>query len=453
MHYAIVDIETTGGYANASAITEIAIIITDGVTIIEQYETLINPQQKIPYFITKLTGITDAMVASAPTFDAVAEKIFSLLNHTIFVAHNVNFDYSFVNHQLKQNDFLLTCKKLCTVRYGKKVLPGLRSYSLGNFCKAVQIPVENRHRAGGDCMATFFLLKKLLASDVHNELDKFLKNKTKDKNLPLQVEASNYTALPNGIGVYYFLDKKEKIIYVGKALNIKKRVASHFAGNKTSRQRQEFIRNIAYIKYTLVATELMSLILESTEIKKYWPKYNQAQKHFEHQFALYTYTDQKGYTRLCVEKRKKNLPPVITVKNKVDGLIQLRTITINHNLCPNKCAVEYIAKETNHLSCNGTCLHYHSVAEYNATVVHAITALQENTASFYIVEEGLQENEKSIIAVQNGNFVAMGYIPSPKKLDYKSICLDNLNLLAHNNYINALVHQYAAKHPQLLLAK
>ncbi len=443
MLYAIVDIETSGGYASAAGITEIAIIITDGVTVIEEYETLINPLQNIPYYITKLTGINNATVAAAPTFAEVAPTIYNLLLGKIFVAHNVNFDYSFVNHQLKQNGYELNSKKLCTVRYGKKVITGLRSYSLGNFCKAVGITVTNRHRAGGDCMATFYLLKRLLAEDVNGELSILLKNIKSEKNLPLQLQASEYGQLPNSMGVYYFYDSKQKLIYVGKAINIKKRVASHFAGNAITKQRQEFIRNIATIKYTLVATELMCLILESTEIKKYWPKYNKAQKRYEHQFAIYSYTNQNDVMQLCVEKRKKNLPYIVTAKNHVDGLNILRNMVVAYKLCPNFCMLTYMATELVHHTCNGTCSQYKTVRLYNNNLQKAIVSFQKTQPSFLLVGEGLEATEQSVIVFVNGNFEGMGYIPKAITTYTYKIVQPYITTYKTNEYINNLILNYS----------
>ena len=138
--YAIVDIETTGGYAAANGITEIAVYIHNGERVVKRFETLINPNRIIPHFITGLTGIDNAMVADAPLFDEVADTLFELLNDKIFIAHNVNFDYSFLKHHLKESGYELTAKKLCTVRLSKKVFPNLPSYSLGNLCR---LPVYN----------------------------------------------------------------------------------------------------------------------------------------------------------------------------------------------------------------------------------------------------------------------------------------------------------------------
>ncbi len=155
--YAIVDIETTGGHASAFGITEIAVFIHDGSRIIKHFETLINPQQNIPSYITALTGINNAMVASAPVFEEIAPTLFDILKDQIFVAHNVNFDYSFIHHHLKVAGYELNVKKLCTVRLGRKVFPGLPSYSLGKLCRTLDLPIENRHRAGGDAQATVLL--------------------------------------------------------------------------------------------------------------------------------------------------------------------------------------------------------------------------------------------------------------------------------------------------------
>ena len=141
--YAIVDIETTGGYAAANGITEICIHVFDGTRVVEIFETLINPRQPIPFYIQSMTGITDEMVREAPLFEDVAEKIFYLLQDKIFVAHNVNFDYSFVKNHLAASNYQLNSKKLCTVRLSRKIFPGFPSYSLGNLCHSLNIIIND----------------------------------------------------------------------------------------------------------------------------------------------------------------------------------------------------------------------------------------------------------------------------------------------------------------------
>jgi len=128
--YAIVDIETTGGFAAKNGITEIAVFITDGENILDSFHTLLNPYYTIPRFVESLTGITNEMVASERDFKSVADELYELLHDKIFVAHNVNFDYSFIKYHFSQSGYDLNCKKLCTIRLSRQIIPGLRGYGL-----------------------------------------------------------------------------------------------------------------------------------------------------------------------------------------------------------------------------------------------------------------------------------------------------------------------------------
>ncbi|MDB5209013.1 MAG: polymerase subunit epsilon, partial [Flavisolibacter sp.] len=163
--YAIVDIETTGGYAAANGITEISIQVFDGEKVVEQFDSLVNPGKTIPRYIQAFTGITNEMVEDAPPFEEIAEKVFTILQGNIFVAHNVNFDYSFIKSHLEHYGYSFNAKKLCTVRLARQIFPGHPSYSLGNLCHSLGIELNDRHRASGDAAATVTLFKKLLDSD------------------------------------------------------------------------------------------------------------------------------------------------------------------------------------------------------------------------------------------------------------------------------------------------
>src|ERR1700730_13641196 len=163
--YAIVDIETTGSYAANNGITELAIVLHDGNKIVDRFETLINPLTPIPQYVQVLTGIHPGMLQDAPLFSDVALRVYQMLKDAVFVAHHVNFDYSFIRYQLETCGFELHTKKLCTVRLSRKVFPGLPGYSLGKLCRELEIPIVNRHRAGGDADATVILFEKILNRD------------------------------------------------------------------------------------------------------------------------------------------------------------------------------------------------------------------------------------------------------------------------------------------------
>ncbi|HOZ15445.1 MAG TPA: 3'-5' exonuclease [Tenuifilaceae bacterium] len=160
--YAVVDIETSGGRAQVDKITEIAIYIHDGEKIVDEFSTLINPEVYIPSFITRLTGINNDMVATAPKFYEVAKKIVLMTEGCLFVAHNAPFDYRFIQEEFKRLGYNYQRQTMCTVRMSRKIIPGMGSYSLGNLCQNLGITINNRHRAAGDALATTKLLELLL---------------------------------------------------------------------------------------------------------------------------------------------------------------------------------------------------------------------------------------------------------------------------------------------------
>jgi len=186
MEFAVVDIETTGSTPQSAGITEIAIVIHNGVEVTGKYVTLINPRHKIPPFIVNMTGISDEMVAAAPLFEDVAPQIYNLLNGRVFVAHNVSFDYSFVHYLLGRSGFQWSAPKLCTIKLSRRVFPGLEKYGLGSLTRDLGIRIEGRHRAWGDAAATAQVLTMAIEKEgmkpIHNLLAK--KEARKKKLIP-----------------------------------------------------------------------------------------------------------------------------------------------------------------------------------------------------------------------------------------------------------------------------
>lgn len=269
--YSIIDIETTGGSKKGNKITEIAIINMDGDQVVEEYSTLINPEKKIPINITYLTGISNQMVQDAPKFYQVAKKIVQMTEGRIFVAHNVFFDFNFIKNEFAQLGFQFRREKLCTVRLARKYLPGYKSYSLGNLCKDLCIEIENRHRALGDAKATSILFSKIISKIKDTD---FIESESKKILLPPHLDRSEFEQLPNLIGVYYFYNDKDELLYVGKSKDIKKRAAQHFRPD-IKRKKDILLKNsISKIRHKVFNHELIALLYECNEIKNKWPPFN-----------------------------------------------------------------------------------------------------------------------------------------------------------------------------------
>lgn len=443
--YAIVDIETTGGNAGGSRITEIAILIHDGNSVIGRWETLVNPEKEIPLPIFALTGINNEMVRDAPIFDDIAEQVHELLAGRIFVAHNVNFDYSFVRHQLEQSGFKWTARRLCTVRAARRIRPGLGSYSLGNLCRTLEIPVANRHRAGGDADATAILFSRLLEWDEEDEIGRMIKKTAQDQRLPPNLPPADFEQLPEKPGVYYFYNKEKKVVYVGKAVNLKKRVASHFSGHKITPQRQHFLRDIHSISFEVCATELLALLLECTEIKKLWPTYNKALKRFEAKYGLYEYEARNGYRYLAVGRVAKFQPCIEVFGTINDGISLLRSLAerfeIDYRFC------KYCIPGTEEVFQQHNPAALPDIEQHNGQVESAIDFVLQHRPSFAIVDKGRSADERSCIWVENGHFYGMGYITSDIGISEPWEMKQYVTAYKSNPYIMQLLYTFAAKHP------
>lgn len=446
--YAIVDIETTGGHASANGITEIAICIHNGKKVVERYSTLVNPGRDIPIYISALTGITNDMVQKAPPFEDVAHDVYHLLNNNIFVAHNVNFDFSFVRHHLAAAGYELRCNKLCTVRLGRKIMPGLPSYSLGKLCRHLNINNESRHRAAGDAEATAQLFSLLLQKDTSEHIKSALKQNSKEQVLPANLPKKDVDALPQCPGVYYFRDQKGKVIYVGKAKNLKKRVCSHFTGNNPGPQRQEFLRNIHNITFEVCGTELIAFVLEAVEIKRLWPRYNRSLKRFEHAFSLYAFEDQRGYIRLAIDKHRKMTGAIYSCNTLFEGRSILMQLIDTFQLCPKLCFIQ-----NNNTVCTGTnagqcaCEGHESPDAYNEKVNLAISQLNKALPTFAIRDAGRTDDEHSCLLIEKGKFYGMGYISHYYNGDSLEQLKEQLKPYPGNDYIKNMVDNYAVKFP------
>lgn len=448
MEYAIVDIETTGGYAAGGHITEIAIRIFDGRKVTDQFDSLIRPERNIPLYITALTGIDNDMVYDSPLFEEMAEEVLALLQGRIFVAHNVNFDYSFLKYHLEEAGYKYTAQKLCTVRMARKIKPGLRSYSLGPLCGSLAIPLENRHRAGGDADATVILFKKLLEWDIHGATAAMLKKGSKEQQLPPNLPKAHFEALPEKPGVYYFRDAKDKVLYVGKAKNIRKRVAQHFTGHNPHPKRQNFMREVYAVDFELCGTELMAFILECLEIKRIWPKYNRALKKYEPKFGLFSYEDLLGYKRLFIGKYNKSLLPIQVFTTRETGINKLYDLVRRFGLCASLCRLgsceicDMMDKRTDLL-----CSANEPPEVYNGKVDQALSYLKEDMPGFYIMDKGRNKNEKSCIWVEQGNFYGMGYIDNSEDIRAPEDIKDRLTAYVGNHYIMQLILSFVCKNP------
>lgn len=444
--YSVVDIETTGNGYKGQKITEISIFIFDGEKIIDEFTSLVNPEQKIPHFITNLTGITEAMVRTAPKFYEIAKKIAQITKDTIFVAHNVNFDYNIIRDEFKSLGFDFKRKKLCTVRLSRKIIPGLASYSLGNICSTEGIDIAARHRAKGDAEATVELFRRLIKRDHKFTINSFLNAKSREATLPPLLDKQVVDNLPERHGVYYFKNTKKEVIYVGKANNIKQRVISHFYDKK--KKERTMCLEIADISYTETGSELIALLHESAEIKHLYPKFNRAQRKAGEAVGLFSYEDQKGILHLAFNRLKLIPNPIMKFYSMAACRSLLEKICETFELCPKYCHLQTNVNACFHFQlqqCRGICSEKETIESYNKRVHKAIKSLGLQTDNLIIKESGRNDKEHGFILILNGIYQGFGYINKNLKLDSPEDYLLYVKPQKDNRDIHRILNSYLSK--------
>lgn len=413
MKYAIVDIETTGSKPVNFKVIEVAIILHDGRKELDRFTSFVNPEEAISPFISRLTGIHDSDVADAPKFFEIAKKIVEFTKDAVFVAHNVSFDYGVIRREFKRLGFDFRLPHMCTVQTARVLIPGHKSYGLKNITKSLGIPLENHHRAIADTEATARLFEMLYERDSENELNHFIKKEINPKILHPKLDLEALDALPNKTGIYKFYNEVDQLIYIGKSIHIKKRVEQHLKNSKTIKA-NEMRQNIVRIDHELTGSELIALLLESAEIKKYQPPYNTAQRKANFSHGLYAHEDGNGYMNLLIKKNSEAGKPIMTFTSAKNGRSYLEYCIKKFELCQRLCHIHdgknacfnYTIK-----ACKGACVMEESAETYNSRVMELLNDLNFKQSSFIILDKGRNSKEYGFVLVDEGHYAGYGYVP------------------------------------------
>lgn len=446
MQYTIIDVETSG---KTNRITEISVFKYNGDTIVDEFTSLVNPNCYIPDYITALTGIDNGTVANAPEFKDVAQQVLDITEDTIFVAHNVNFDYNVIRNEFKSLNIDFNRKKLCTIRLSRKLLPGHRSYSLGKLCKDLNISINGRHRARGDAEATVILFKKLqLQDNAQDVFNAFLNKNNKEATLPPNLPKEVFNALPNTTGIYYFKNKKGEIIYVGKAKDIKKRVLSHFYSK--AQKSLDMVRETADIDFELSGSELIALLMEDAAIKHHFPQYNKVSKRVPKGFSLFSYQDRNNIIHVAINSSKATPNPIITFYSLREARLFLERICEQHYLCPKFCHLQESVSECSHFTiknCKGICKGNEEIEDYNERVTNAICQIVNDTQDVILKEKGRHDNEEAFIIIKSGIYLGYGFIEKSEQITHQDELEQYLIKQKDNSDVQGILRSVLLKNP------
>jgi len=383
---AFVDLETTGATATSDRITEIGIVEVDADGSVREWQQLVNPGQHISPFIEQLTGISNAMVAGAPPFEAVANEALRRLQGRLFIAHNARFDYGFLKAEFKRLGIDFRASVLCTVKLSRALYPEHKRHNLDSLIERHGLQAAARHRALADAQLIHQFWQKIQTDRSAEALTAALDAQNAYPSLPPHVDAAIVDELPETPGVYLFYGENNLPLYIGKAKDLRQRVLSHFAADHKSAKETAIAQQVRRIDWIETAGEIGALLKEAALVKELQPGLNrQLRKNDE--VCTWTLIDEgDGWMRPELRSAREiefNLYSASygLFKTKKEARDVLRTLAEAHHLCdtlsgldqgaPGKPCFAHQLKR-----CKGACIGNEPLAKHSMRLVGALTALK-----------------------------------------------------------------------------
>ncbi len=407
-----VDIETTGGSYKTSRVLEVAAIRYEDGQITNEISYLINPDTYIPSSITRLTGITASDIVDSPKFEDVADELYEIMSNAVFVAHNVRFDFSFLKKEFAALGMHFSPKLLCTVRLSRALYSTSKGHSLAKLIERHNIPVHARHRALDDARAIYYFSQ--LAFDEHGQdvFDEAVTRQLKTQYLPPNLNIEEVNGVENVAGVYVFEDDVHNPIYIGKSINLKKRILSHFQDQ--SSKELKISQNVHYVRTIPTGSELAALILESQMIKELKPIFNRRLRRVS-SYAMLIKDNYDDYATIHIQS---GMIEPDTVLATIYGLYETRTkaktkldeLTRTFQLCPKLMGLEKTKNACFSYSlgkCRGACIGKEHADLYNRRFE---IAMEKSRISLWPYEQAItipidEENNGVVI----NNWMVQGF--------------------------------------------
>lgn len=371
--FSFLDLETTGTSPTYGRIIDIGIIRVENGKVVSEYNQLVNPERGVDPFISQMTGITPEMLDSAPTFSEIRKEVLEIIADSVIVAHNVRFDYGFLKNEFKRFDISFSSKHFCSIKLARQLFPNLRYYNLDSIIENFGITCKTRHRAYDDAKVIWDFYSYAQKTVDPNSFEKAVSLALRRPSTPLHVSEDVLDSLPEKPGVYIFYNKDNFPLYIGKSVNIRDRVLSHFSNDHLSATDLQISQEVCSIETIPTAGELGALLLESTLIKKHQPLYNRMLRQARKMIILMRRTLENGYKtvevkeveKVSIEDAEKLLGTFKSMKQMQEHLF---TLAKEFNLCTKLLGVDKARKRCFYYDlgvCKGACLEKELNIKYN----------------------------------------------------------------------------------------
>jgi DNA polymerase-3 subunit epsilon len=372
---------------------------------VSKWQTLVNPECHIPSTIQGFTGITDSMVALAPTFAKVRGELLQQLNGSVFVAHNARFDYGFLKSEFRRLDINFKAKVLCTVKLSRKFFPKESHHNLDTVIARLGLSCDVRHRALGDAQVLWAFMQRLYETWGETAVNDAVEELLKSPSLPSHLAAETLENIPESPGVYLLFGEHNVPLYIGKSLNLRSRVLSHFSGDHRTNKDLKLSQEVRRVEWIETAGELGALLREAKLIRELMPIHNRRLRRVHEWFTFQFQEcgkDEKTAPALLLVKTqdvdfKREAPLFGLFQTKQKALDALREIARSNQLCSIRLGLEkgkgpcfaYQLKR-----CNGACVGKESPASHDLRLATALARLQIKSWPFN-GRIGIRENDES----------------------------------------------------------
>lgn len=401
MKFAVIDVETTGLDPVRDKVIELGIVITDGKTVSAEKSYLIQPGRNLPAKIRQLTGIDDTMLQDGQLFEDLVDEIIEITEGCVLVGHHVSFDYSFLRNEMKLSGVTFTRKTLCTAELSRYLFPGAGSHSLASVCKRLGVINSRAHRALPDAQATAKALHAMLPKLSDGFVIALFRSHKNTTHIPSHLKEYIQSELPESPGIYYFIGRNNRPLYIGKAVNLKSRVISHFRGEGNSLKILALGARIKKITYQLAGSELMATLMEDHEIRHYWPELNNAQKQPPTRFGVVFYKDQLNTWRMSIAKGGKEYLFLATFHRYHLAYEYVKGLVSQYGLDPSKCGVPGQIESDDF--------------SHNRKFTQMIEEVRNRKLTEVYFTEGRSGDEVGYILLQNRKYKGIGFLPANEK--------------------------------------
>lgn len=453
--YVFVDIETTGMSAQRGRVIEVAALRYEDGRIMREFRSLVNPGSPIPAPITSLTGITTHDVAKAPAFVDIADQLWSMVEGAIFVAHNVRFDYSFLKQEFARLDRPFTPKQLCTVRLSRALYPDQPRHRLQDLIVHHGLSYHDRHRAYDDAAVLVQFWEKIHRDHNADTIAQAVGRQLRTPSLPRYLDRDMIASLPESPGVYIFRDESGLPLYIGKSVNIRQRVLSHFTRDTAESKEFKISQAIRSIDYEATGTELAALLRESHLVKTHMPIYNRRLRRLRKLAILERHTSPDGYHEII---RRELSPEDLADMSDILAVFERRrgaqaaleqAVTV-YDLCAVRCGLEKSRGACFRYQlgkCRGACVGIESTEDYNARVA---TVFAERSIAAWPYDGAVIISERAAAPPYHGFIVDQWIVRATvtQQAEAEPQYLPYGDTFDHDSY--SILRSFLLRHPERL---